>query len=256
MLARTFPSFLSGLLNSCPQTWIRWLSLLWASVRKEMARYTISGPSPSVVDSPYLFNTFQLTPSLGYMGLWTAIPLALLQLETHLRQGYQSSTRWMEWWADYRKLGAPCFNFCYYCCCRYGGSRDQWCISTVNINIQHTWSQNRRWQVGKWSLMGGPVIENLTYSRRESKQTAQERATWSDNGSIVDRLRVHLLKDREIMLQDNFGTRSHRVVTFLILAVLWGKKSYLHSSQINRAASKKILDLPRVSSPNLQDPRF
>lgn len=31
------------------------------------------------------------------------------------------------------------------------------------------------------------MIEDLMYSRRVSKQTAQESATWSDNGSIVDR---------------------------------------------------------------------
>lgn len=33
------------------------------------------------------------------------------------------------------------------------------------------------------------------------------------------------------------------------------KKSYLHSSQINKATSKKILDIPPVSF-NLQDPNF
>lgn len=69
------------------------------------------------------------------------------------------------------------------------------------------------------------MIEDLMYSRRVSKQTAQETATWSDNGSIVDRRKSALLKDREIMLQDDFGASSHRVVTFLILAVLWEKRA-------------------------------
>lgn len=70
-------------------------------------------------------------------------------------------------------------------------------------------------------------------------------------------MRMHLLKDEEMTLQEGFSARSKRVVTFMIPAVLWGKKkSYLHSSQINRSASKKILSLPPLFSPHLQDPRF
>lgn len=69
-------------------------------------------------------------------------------------------------------------------------------------------------------------------------------------------MRMHLLKDGEMILQ-GFSVRSKKVVTFVIPAVLWGKKeSYLHSSQINRTASKKILALPPLFSPHLQDPRF
>lgn len=68
-----------------------------------MARYTISGPSPSAVNFPYPFDTFQLTPSLGCRGLGTDIPLAFLQLQTHLRQGYQRSTVWREWWAQWQE---------------------------------------------------------------------------------------------------------------------------------------------------------
>lgn len=34
--------------------------------------------------------------------------------------------------------------------------------------------------------MGGAVSEDLIYTGRESKQTAQETATWSDNSSICE----------------------------------------------------------------------
>lgn len=36
-------------------------------------------------------------------------------------------------------------------------------------------------------------------------------------------VRVHLLKDGEMILQESFSARSKRVVTFLTPAVLWGK---------------------------------
>lgn len=53
---------------------------------------------------PFLLSAF-LIPSapftlLGHIGLETAILQALLQLETYLRQGYQSSTGWRECWAQ------------------------------------------------------------------------------------------------------------------------------------------------------------
>ena len=51
--------------------------------------------------------------------------------------------------------------------------------------------------------MGGAVSEDLIYTGRESKQTAQEGATWSDNGSIVDRQRSAFVKRQ----RDDFARR-------------------------------------------------
>lgn len=42
--------------------------------------------------------------------------------------------------------------------------------------------------------MGDAVGEDLIYTGRESKQTAQESATWSGNGSIVDRHKSTFVK--------------------------------------------------------------
>lgn len=69
-----------------------------------MARYTISGPSPSAVNFLYPFDTFQLTS--GHMVQGTATLLALLQLETHLRQGDQSRTEWRGWWGEWQETGS------------------------------------------------------------------------------------------------------------------------------------------------------
>lgn len=38
-------------------------------------------------------------------------------------------------------------------------------------------------------------------------------------------IRAHLLKDREMILQEDLGARSRRVVTFLIPAVPWEKRA-------------------------------
>lgn len=37
-------------------------------------------------------------------------------------------------------------------------------------------------------------------------------------------IRVYVLKDREMILQEDFGARSKRVLTFLIPTMLWGKR--------------------------------
>lgn len=86
-----------------------------------MASYTISGPSSSVGNFPYPFETFKLIISLGYMVLGTAIPLALLQLENHLGQYWveEEVARKAEHWEQH-----GLFYYCCCCCCHYVGPGD------------------------------------------------------------------------------------------------------------------------------------
>lgn len=98
------------------------------------------------------------------------------------------------------------------------------------------------------------MSEDLIYDGKKASRLHKRVLHGHTITALWTGMRVHLLKDGEMILQECFSARSKRVVTFVIPA--GEKRIYLHSSQINRTASKILLALPSLFSPHLQDPRF